>query len=559
VHGFSDPLADHGAWEYDVRTQEIRWSDGVYRIHGLSREDFDPPDFDEIRALVHPEDLESYALSIRSAIADRTPFTIQHRIVRPDGVVRTLLVRGAFLQGQRDRLVGTTQDVTGRQGIDERLWHLANHDPLTGLFNRRRFLEELERELAVARRGSTGGAVLMIDVDRFKDINDTLGHVTGDAVLVNIANALRDRLRATDTLGRLGGDEFALVLPGCPQDAATRLAGEISAAISERAVVRIAGRDRRATASVGVAQFGDGRDLAPDEVLVEADLAMYTAKARGPGEVEAFAEEMRTEFSARLRMEADLRDAIERNEFEIAYQPLVSLLNGATTGCEALLRWNHPRRGRIPPAEFIPVAEEHGLMGRIGAWVLEEACVEGAGWHRDGHEAFVSVNVSAQQLARNHIGELVDGALRRSGLPASSLWLEVAETALLHDISPLVPTLHAVRERGVRVAIDDFGGGTSSLGLLRVLPIDAIKIDRVFVAGLPHRSDDRATVAAAISMAGELGLSVVAEGVEDAGQHRELRELGCEVAQGFLYAKPQPIERVSLDGYPEAVELASVD
>jgi diguanylate cyclase (GGDEF)-like protein len=467
------------------------------------------------------------------------------------------MVRGAFLAGKDgngDRLVGTTQDVTGRQGSDEMLWHLANHDPLTGLFNRRRFLEELEREVAVAKRGGTEGAVLMIDLDRFKDINDTLGHMAGDALLVRIADALRERLRATDTLSRLGGDEFAVVLPTCPSDRAEEVAAEVAAAISERAVVRIAGRDRRATAAVGVAPFGNGRERAPDELLIEADLAMYRAKARGPGEVESFDEEMRAELAARVQIEADLRDATEQGQLEVYYQPFVSLSDGTTIGCEALLRWNHPTRGLVPPSEFIPVAEEHGLIGGIGAWVLEEACMRAASWRREGFNAFISVNVSPQQLAREHVSDLVEGVLERSGLPPPLLCLEVSETSLLHDTSPLVPALHALRERGVRVAIDDFGGGTSSLGLLRLLPIDMIKIDRMFVAGLPDQQDDRAIIAAVISMADELGLSVVAEGVEEPRQHWELRELGCEFAQGFLYARPEPISALRLDGYSSAVQ-----
>ncbi len=557
MNGFSDPLADHGAWEFDVASREVRWSNGLLRIHGVTRADFDPPEFDRIRELIHPDDLSSYAESVRTAIETRTPFTVQHRIIRPDGAVRTLLVRGGYLPGSDgvpDRLVGTTQDVTGRQGSDELLWHLANHDPLTGLFNRRRFLEELEREAAVARRGASEGAVLMVDLDRFKDINDTLGHMAGDALLVRVADALRERLRATDTLARLGGDEFALVLPGCPADRAEEVAREVAAAISERANVRIAGRDRRATASVGVAPFGGGRDRAPDELLVEADLAMYRAKARGPGEVEAFDEEMRAALAARVQIEADLRDAIEQGQLEVHYQPFVSLADGTTIGCEALLRWHHPVRGNVPPSEFIPVAEEHGLIGRIGAWVLEEACMRAAAWRRDGYNAFISVNISPHQLAREHVSELVEGVLERSGLPPQLLCLEVTETSLLHDTSPLVPALHAVRDRGVRVAIDDFGGGTSSLGLLRLLPIDLIKIDRMFIAGLPDQPDDRAIVAAVISMADELGLSVVAEGVEEPSQHWELRELGCQYAQGFIYARPAPIGELQLDGYSAAVQ-----
>jgi diguanylate cyclase (GGDEF)-like protein len=559
MDAFSEPLANHGAWEYEISTGKTRWSDGTYRIHGVSRDNFEPK-LDLIRALVHPDDVERYGEVVRAAIGARTPFAVQHRIIRPDGAIRTLQVRGGFMagiDGSPDRLIGTTTDVTGRQGSREVLWHLANHDALTGLFNRRRFLEELEREVAVARRGGEEGAVLMLDLDRFKDINDSLGHMDGDALLVQVADALRDRLRSTDTLARLGGDEFALVLPDCPARRAEQLAAEIAATVAERPVVRIAGRDRRPTVSIGVAPFGGAHDRAPHELLVEADLAMYRAKARGPGEVETFDEQMRAELAARMRTEAELREAIDRGELEVHYQPVVLLGDGRVAGCEALLRWNHPTRGLVLPGEFVPVAEEHGLIGRIGSWVLERACAEAAAWRQDGYPAFVSVNVSPRQLDREPVAELVDAALEGSGLPPELLCLEVTETSLVNDASQLVPALREVRERGVRVAIDDFGGGTSSLGLLRLLPIDVIKIDRMFVSGLARHPDDRAIIAAVISMAAELGLDVIAEGVEDPRQHWELRDLGCELAQGFLYARPAPPHELELGGRSVAAAAAA--
>ena len=555
MNGFSDPTAEHGGWEFDLETSGISWSDGLFRIHGVRRSNFEPT-VESVRELIHPEDLERYAVSVRKATASRTPFAIQHRIVRPDGAVRTVVVRGAFMEGiegRANRLMGTTHDVTGREGAEERLWHLANHDSLTGLFNRRRLMEELAREVAVARRSGSQGTVLMIDLDRFKDINDSLGHVAGDNLLVRVAEQLRRRLRATDTLARLGGDEFAIVLPSCSTTQGRRVAEDLREGLADAASVRVAGRERAINASVGVAPFGPAQQDA-DGLLVEADLAMYRAKAQGGARVEVFDEEMRAELAARVQVEAELRDALDQDQLEVFYQPIISLEDGAPVGCEALVRWRHPRHGLVEPEWFVPVAEEHGLISQIGAHVLLEACTQAHEWREAGHNITISVNVSPLQLVRDDIVGEIRQTLQETGLPAPLLCIEITETSLIDDAASIAPALEAVRELGVRIAIDDFGGGTSSLSFLSVLPIDVIKIDRLFIEGLPRRRDDRAIVAAVMSMADELELSVIAEGVEEERQHGELRELGCRFAQGFLYANPVPAAELDLDGYSAAIQ-----
>ncbi len=553
MSGFSDPTADHGSWEYKLETGEIYWSDGVYRVHGVSPGDFDAR-YDEIRALIHPDDVERYGASVADAVATRSPFAVQHRIIRPDGAVRTVVVRGEFMPGpagQSDRLVGTTQDVTGREGAEERLWHLANHDSLTGLFNRRRLMEELTREIAVARRSGIAGAVLMLDLDGFKDINDSLGHVAGDNLLARVGDGLRRRLRATDTLARIGGDEFAIVLPGCSATEARKVGEHLLTALNEGASVRIAGRERRVSASVGVAPFGAGAEQDADGLLVEADLAMYRAKQEGAAPVEVFDEEIRAELAARVQVEGELREALEEGQLEVHYQPIVELSDGSAVGCEALVRWRHPRRGLIDPGEFVPVAEEQGLIGRVGSEVLRAACEEAHSWRQQAHRAFVSVNVSPLQLVRGDMAREVRSVLAETGLPAQLLCLEITETSLIDDADVIAPALEAVRDLGVRIAIDDFGGGTSSLSFLSILPIDIIKIDQRFVQSLTRRRDDRAIVAAVLSIAEELDLTVIAEGVEEDLQHGELRELGCTLAQGFLYARPVPAGALDLTGYAE--------
>jgi diguanylate cyclase (GGDEF)-like protein len=550
MEGFSEPVSNHGGWEYEPATGTVRWSRALYRLHGVDPATFDPTP-DSIREMIHPDDREQYAQVVDEALAAKAPFAYQHRIMLPDHEERIVLVRGSYLEGPDGdaRLVGTTQDVTGRAGDEERLWHLANHDSLSGLFNRRRFMEELSREIAVAQRSGEPGAVLMLDLDRFKDINDSLGHMAGDSLLTRVAGQLRERLRSTDTLARLGGDEFAVVLPGCPIGRAEKVATEILGALARHARVRIAGVERLLTASIGIAPFGPGRPATADELLVEADLAMYRAKAAGRDGIEVFDEEMRAELAARLGMEGELREALARREMRVQYQPIVALSDGTTVGCEALVRWEHPLRGMVGPTEFIEVAEEYGLIGEIGSFVLDRACRQAGDWRALGRNLYVSVNVSPRQLVEGDMTREVAQALERSRLPAPLLCLEVTETSLLSDSSPLVSSLHELRGLGVRLAIDDFGGGASSLGLLRILPLDLIKIDRMFIDRIADTSDDRAIVAAVLSLAEELELSVIAEGIETEQQQGQLRELGCPFGQGFLYARADYSEQLDLDGY----------
>jgi diguanylate cyclase (GGDEF)-like protein/PAS domain S-box-containing protein len=552
---FSEPIANHGSWEYEVDTGVVRWSPTLYRIHGVAPADFQPTR-ETISGLVHPEDRDGHLQVLIDAIQAEAPFAFQHRIVLPGGDERVVLVRGSFLDaqdGSAARLVGTTHDVTGREGQEERLWHLANHDSLSGLFNRRRFMEELTREVAFAHRSGEPGAVLVLDLDRFKDINDSLGHGAGDSLLTHVAERLRERLRSTDTLARLGGDEFAVVLPGCPVDQARRVAGEILQTLYSDATVRIAGVERGVTASVGIAPFGPGREASAEELLVEADLAMYRAKATGRGQIEIFDEEMRAKLAARMSLEGELREAVAGGELRVQYQPIVALRDGTAVGCEALVRWEHPLHGLVGPDEFIAIAEETGLIGEIGEFVLDGACRQAAEWRNRGRPLCVSVNVSPRQLVTEDMARTVVQALRQSGLPAPLLCVEVTETALLADSEPLVSAMRELEQVGVRTAIDDFGGGASSLGLLRVLPLDQIKIDRMFVKGIVEQPDDRAIVAAVLSLADELGMTVVAEGIETEQQQVQLKALGCQFGQGFLYARPAYPETLAFDGFPAVV------
>lgn len=556
TEGFSDPKASHGGWRWNLSTREIEWSPGTYRIHGVSPSNFEPT-VESVRELIHPDDVRRYAESVQEAIRTRAPFTVEHRIIRPDGSLRILVVRGSFLPGSNgndDAVVGTTEDISERERAEDRLWHMANHDSLTNLYNRRRLFEEIERELAVARRTGQPGALVMLDLDDFKAVNDILGHLAGDTVLVRVGDALRGRLRTTDALARLGGDEFAVILPDCSLDDARTVASDLLAAVTRSASVDVAGRRREVTVSAGIAPFGDRDGYTPDGLLVEADLAMYRAKAKGGAGVEVFDEEMRGELAERLVVEGDLKHALEDDELTVFYQPIVSLVDGGVVGCEALVRWLHPSRGLLNPADFIPIAEERGLLGRVGLEVLKDACRQAHAWRSAGKQLYVSVNVSPLQLLRDDVAASVKSVLADTGLPAQLLCLEVTETSLIEDVTKLTPTLADLHDLGVRIAIDDFGGGASALRFLSALPIDIIKIDRMFVQGVRNRPHDRAIVAAVMSMAEEMELTVIGEGVETEGQQGDLRELGCPYAQGFLYSEPRPADQLHLDGYSAMVQ-----
>ncbi|CAN5601450.1 hypothetical protein BH10ACT11_BH10ACT11_03490 [soil metagenome] len=547
MKGFSDPVANHGAWEHDIETEAAVWSSGMYRMHGVAPEEFEPT-VASVTELIHPDDVASWQYAVRGSLANSSPFAIQHRIIRPDGQTRILMVRGAHVESDgRRRLVGSTEDVTGRTGQEERLWYLANHDTLTDLYNRRRFMEELSRELAFSRRSGRSGAVLMLDLDNFKDINDSLGHLAGDVLLRRLASRLCTRLRATDTLARLGGDEFAMVLPDCELAGAEQIADEIREALAEGSKVRIGGLEREVSAAIGIAPYAGGKELTADQLLVEADLAMYRAKRAGRGGIEVFDEKLRAELDDRISLEADLSEAIERDQLSLFYQPLVDLELGRTVGCEALLRWTHPERGVVSPADFIPVAEESGLIVPMGAWVLKSACEQAARWKKEGRELYVSVNVSPFQLTNISVVDDVVKALSDADLPPSLLCIEITETLLSRAQERIVASLTALKGIGVRIAIDDFGGGASSFGRLRMMPFDQIKVDRLFIDGIDQRADDRAIVSAVLSMARELDFTVLAEGVETTSQEAALRELGCRYAQGYLYSKPMPADKLDLE------------
>jgi diguanylate cyclase (GGDEF)-like protein/PAS domain S-box-containing protein len=428
-----------------------------------------------------------------------------------------------------------SRDVSERNVLEAELARQAFHDPLTGLANRALFTDRVGH--ALARRG-TNAAVLFCDLDDFKHVNDTLGHQVGDRVLRVVAERLRGCVRAADTVARLGGDEFAVFLEDeLSVDEADELAERIIEAVGES--LTVAGRQHRVRCSIGIA--GVAEAASADELLRNADVAMYAAKSAGKCTFARYEPQMHTALLDRLSLTEDLSDALRRSEFRVHYQPLVELAGGRAVGVEALARWDHPRRGAVPPAEFIPLAEETGLIVELGEVILVEACRQATRWAAESHELgalTMNVNVSARQLQDPELPGRVRRALRESGLAAERLVLEVTESVLMTDADASRVALAALRALGVRIAIDDFGTGYSSLGYLERIPVDQIKVDRIFIEGI-DRPDGEAPLLQAILEIGRLmGLEVTAEGVERAGQARFLREAGVTLAQGYYFSRP---------------------
>lgn len=441
--------------------------------------------------------------------------------------------------GQLTHYIAIFTDISERKRAEANIQHLAHHDALTGLANRFSLNVRLDQAIHDARRNRQSLAVLFLDLDRFKTINDSLGHHVGDDLLVQVSRRLRDGVRESDTVGRLGGDEFVVVLQGVGSaNDVARSAAKLLAQLSQP--YRLDGVEVHAIPSIGISLFPNDGDT-PNGLLRNADAAMYHAKALGRGNFQFYTEELNQSASARFELERNLRLAISRNELEVWYQPLVTAPGGQLAGVEALVRWRHPQHGLITPDQFIGLAEETGLIVELGAWVLRTACEQGAKWLAQGTEALrLAVNLSMRQLRDTQLPRTVATILSETGFPPEQLEFEITESSIMTRPEEAIGMLRALKTLGITIAIDDFGTGYSSLSYLKLFPLDRLKIDRSFISELETDSNDAAIVAAAISLAHNLGLSVVAEGVESVGQAERLIGYGCDELQGFHYGRPQP-------------------
>ena len=472
------------------------------------------------------------------------PATIRGTLRRADGSAcqAEITVSNLLADDAVRGLVLTSRDIGERVALEAQLRRQALNDPLTGLGNRALFRDRLEHAMARTRRHPELLAVVVIDLDGFKQVNDSLGHGAGDRLLVEVARRLQDCVRTGDTVARMGGDEFAVLIERTDLEGPEVVAQRIVYRL--RAPVELDGRAVVTHGSVGVA-IGSTVTTSAEELLRNADLAMYAAKSGGKGAYEIYEREMHAAVLERVELESALRDALRRRELSLHFQPLVQLPGGRISGAEALVRWEHPERGMVPPDEFVPVAEESGLIVDLGRWVLGEACRQG----RRFQQAYpteppftMAVNVAARQLTSPWLVGEVRKALEESRFPPSSLVLEITEGALMRDAASIIPTLETLRALGLRLAIDDFGTGWSSLSRLRSFPVDKLKIDRSFVSEIGASDDDSPIVAAIVSMAHNLNLTTVAEGVETPEQLACLHHHGCEEVQGYLLSRPLPAE-----------------
>lgn len=481
--------------------------------------------------LVHPDDEGALRRAVTDIIrnAQASP-VVECRLRRGDGEWQYTEVALANLLDDRlvRGIVMNARDVTDRRALERRLAHQALHDPLTGLANRRMFLQRLERQ--ITHIGSA--AMLFLDLDGFKDLNDSFGHAGGDALLVAFAERLHTALRPGDTIARVGGDEFAALLEGVHDaKAATVVAQRVIRALAPP--FEIFASEVFIAASIGIALSQEGEPV--ESMVGNADIAMYLAKSRGSGGIEVFEPTMRADSLARAELALELRGAIERSEFSVRYQPILDLAKETIAGFEALVRWEHPTRGEIQPARFIPGAEQTGLIVPIGRFVLRDACQQAVTW--PGH-LFLSVNLSPRQLQDPDLLDDVRAALRDSGFPPHRLELEITETAAMENDQLAAERLAELKALGVSLAIDDFGVGYSSLGYLRRFDVDVLKLDRSFIQGITTSARELAFVTSIVQLSKLLGVRTVAEGVESASQARKLREIGCDMAQGYFFARP---------------------
>ncbi len=456
-------------------------------------------------------------------------------------LVIMLLRHNDLLNKAHNRMQWLTDDLRAAsselQAQNNQLEHAAFHDALTGLPNRILFRQNLEKRLAMAGKKGPAAAILLLDLDGFKDVNDTLGHDVGDALLQAVAARLSTLIGRDDLICRLGGDEFAVLSGGVEESAALELANRIMQEINQP--YRLDGSEIKIGTCVGVAISRDGSTA--DELFKQADLALYEAKALGAGRCAVFQSQMEVKWKEKKSLEADLQNALQNGEMELYYQPQADMDTRKICGYEALLRWAHPTRGMVSPADFIPVAEKTGLIHSIGDWVLRTACLEAARW-RDGYR--IAVNLSPMQFRSRTLIQNIIGALDAAGLDPSRLELEITESVLMDRSETTLATLRAMKHVGVHIAMDDFGTGYSSLGSLRNLPFDKIKIDQSFIQDITTRPEALSIVEFVIGIGRSLGMTTLAEGVETEEQYECLRRLGCDQAQGYLLGRPMPVERL---------------
>ena len=539
-------FAEIGTCELDIKTSMVHTSEMSLRLLGLRGDQRDVP-YDTLLQSLHPEDRLRFGHALEQCLNGTGNLDIEYRVAWADGSFRWMRTKGDALldlDGEPIKVLWVTEDVSQRKDMDARVRFLAHHDLLTGLPNRTLFQDRLQQALAAAKRMHSRVALLFIDLDRFKYVNDSFGHRAGDILLQTVAARLRNCVRETDTVCRHAGDEYLIVLSALREPTEAALVADKVLKIFDETFV-LENHETQISASVGISIFpDDGQNM--EDLIRNADSAMYHSKKSGRNRFAFFTPELNAPVAERLVLASQLRRAIESNELILHYQPQFDTKTGRLVGTEALVRWNHSDHGLLFPDSFIALAEESDIIHLIGAWVLEEACRQIAEWQaRQLVVVPVAINFSSFQFRRANLVENVAAAFARHGVKPQQLEIELTENAIMQDPKEAAKTLDRLHEMGVSLSIDDFGTGYSSLNYLKRFPIDKLKIDRSFVEDLPHDLNDAAIVQAIINLAKSLRMMVVAEGVETKEQLDFLRSLSCEVFQGYLGGRPIDAEHFS--------------
>jgi diguanylate cyclase (GGDEF)-like protein/PAS domain S-box-containing protein len=536
--------ANDGLWDWDLQTNQVYFSLRWKSMLGYEENEIGNSPGEWFNR-VHPEDLGEVKAAITAHREGRLPhLEYEYRMLHRDGTYRWMLSRGLAVwdgTGPAYRMAGSQTDITKRKRVEAKLVHDALYDPLTELPNRTFFIDKVRWAIRQAKEDENYlFAVLFLDLDRFKMVNDSLGHLVGDELLIAVAARLLMCLDNSDIIARLGGDEFAILLDGIKDiNEVTQVANHIQKQMASP--FEVSDQTVFTTVSIGIAPSTIGYDQ-PEECLRDADTAMYQAKANGRARYEIFSRDMHTSAMSLWQLDADLRQAVERQEFQIHYQPIVSLTTGQITGVEALLRWQHPQRGLLDPAEFIPLAEETGLIVSIGEWVLHKVCTQNKTWQEAGYSPLsAAVNLSARQFQHQDLPDLIKKTLHETGLTTQALVLEITESVATKNIDPGLATLHELNDMGIKISIDDFGIG-SALDCLKRFPLNNLKIDQSFVKDVISDPANAAITRAIIDMAHSLNLTVIAEGVETEEQLVFLRSYQCDQIQGYLFSRPMPAE-----------------